>query len=313
MRELVDQYGRRVRKLRVSLTDICNLRCHYCMPEEAIFMPKSNYLTPFEYHQIIKELCDYGLEEIRITGGEPLMRSNFEDIIDAIAFLPLKKISLTTNAILLDRYFSFLKDYNINSINISLDSLNAENFKVITRRDHFHRTMRNIEKAVQLDFQVKINTVMMRNVNHHELFSFVELAKNLNVEVRFLEVMRIGEAIEKQNDQFISAREMRCILNEKFSLKRIQSAFDATANSYILDNGARVGFIASESEPFCGGCSRWRLSSDGVIRACLLKDDGLSIKNKSKEECSEIFQKLLGMKPSLRPKQVTHLMHQIGG
>jgi GTP 3',8-cyclase len=313
MNVLKDHYGRQIRKLRVSLTDKCNLRCHYCMPEDASFMPKENYLTAEEYYDIISDLCDLGLEEIRLTGGEPLMRADFQAIVSSFAKLPLKQIGITTNAILLDRHISFLKEYNLKSLNISLDSLHPSRFLQISRRDEFHRTMRNIEEAVSMGFNIKINTVVMKDINHDELIEFVELAKKLSIEVRFLEVMRIGEACEKQNAQYMSALEMQNIISQKYKMTKVSSALDATAVSYVLENGAHIGFIASESQPFCGACSRWRLSADGIMRACLLKDDGLVIKNKTKMERIEIFHKLLGMKPALRPKEVNHFMYQIGG
>lgn len=313
MNSLIDQHGRKIRKLRLSLTDKCNLRCHYCMPIDSTFMDESNYLSPQEYFEIIKDLCRYGLEELRLTGGEPLMRKSFTEIADLIGTLPLKRIGLTTNGILLDKYLEVLKRNRIFDLNISLDSLDPESFRKITNGNHLHRILRNIEAAKEMGFKIKINVVAMKGVNDHEIFDFVNYSKTMVVEVRFLEIMRIGHALDKQNDQFISAQEMRALLKTKHELKSLMMEKDSTSFNYLLDNGAQIGFIASESQAFCGHCSRWRLSSDGIMRACLLKDDGLSIKNTSPQERESLYQSLLGMKPFTRPLEVTHHMNAIGG
>mgnify|MGYP001060251783 CR=1 FL=1 len=313
MKNLVDSHGRRVRKLRLSFTDKCNLRCHYCMPVDSTFMDEEKYLHPSEYEEIVRDLCSYGLEEIRITGGEPLMRKSFKEIVERLSGLPVKKIGLTTNAILLDKYIEILKANRVNHLNISLDSLDPQNFKKITYGNQLERVLKNIRLAKDHELEVKINVVAMKGINDHEIIDFVEYSSELGVEVRFLEVMRIGHACSSQNDQFISAQEIINILKSKYELKRVSKEYDSTSFNYILNNGAQIGFIASESQPFCGSCSRWRLSADGSIKACLLKDDGLSIKGKSSKEREDIYHTLLGMKPFLRPTEVAHQMNVLGG
>lgn len=313
MNKLVDQHGRRIRKLRLSLTDKCNLRCHYCMPLNASFMDESEYLTPGEYYHLVKELCDHGLEELRLTGGEPLLRKSFTEIAEKISSLPLKKIGLTTNGIFLDKYLDVLWNNRIHYLNISLDSLDEENFRKITFGNHLKRILTNIDLARNKGFHIKINAVAMRGINDHEIFDFAEYSRATGLEVRFLEVMRIGEACKNQSDQFISAGEITDLLKTRFDLKPIIKEFDSTSFNYLLSNGAHIGLIASESQAFCGQCSRWRLSADGILRACLFKDDGLSIKNTTSEKREQIYQSLLGMKPFHRPVEVNHLMHAIGG
>lgn len=310
---LVDSFGRRIRKLRVSLTDKCNLRCHYCMPIDSTFMDESLLLSPPEYQEIVSDLCSYGLEEVRLTGGEPLMRKSFVEIAELLAPLPLKKVGMTTNAILLDRHFGTLKSCRVHHLNISLDSLNRETFAKVTHGDHFDRVLRNIETAVEQGFHVKINVVAMRGVNDHEAGAFVELSKRLGVEVRFLELMRIGFACGTQKNQFISAEELIGSLGAKYKLVPVRSAEDSTSFNFTTPCGGRIGFIASESKAFCGHCSRWRLSADGILRACLLKSDGLSVRNTSRIERQHIYQSVLGMKPPMRPAEVTHQMNRIGG
>jgi len=313
MKVLIDSHGRQIRKLRLSLTDRCNLRCHYCMPLDAIFMDDKKYLTPQEYEIIIEELCQFGLEELRLTGGEPLLRKSFNDIISRLSKMPLKKIGLTTNGILLDKHLHDLKSHRVHHLNVSLDSLDEKNFQRITHGNYLKRILTNIENAQKLNFIIKINVVAMRGVNDHEIFNFVDFSKKTGLEVRFLEVMRIGHALGVQENQFISAREMTAKIQTRHTLKTITKGPDSTSFNYLTQDGAQIGFIASESQAFCGQCSRWRLSADGIMRACLFKDDGLPIQHKTPLERELIFKSLLGMKPFMRPAQVSHVMNAIGG
>lgn len=310
---LIDSYGRQVRKLRLSLTDRCNLRCSYCMPVDAKFMNEKNYLSFSEIHEIISELCGYGLKEVRITGGEPLLRRSFTELTTQLARLPLEKIGMTTNGIFLERYLPELKRDRVHNLNISLDSLNSETFSKITYGGKLESVLRSIFLAKELGFHVKLNVVAMKGINDDEIFDFVEFSRANDIEVRFLELMRIGVACSDQNEKFISAAQMMNILKTGHTLTAKPSAGDSTSFNFILNTGAKIGFIASESQAFCGQCSRWRLSADGVMRACLLKEDGLSIKGKSAVERKMLYQKLLGMKPAVRPAEVSHIMNSIGG
>lgn len=310
---LKDQYGRVIKKLRYSLTDKCNLRCHYCMPLNQTFKDEKHFLSLDDSFDIIHDLYQRGVEEIRFTGGEPLMRSSFSAIMDKICTIPFKKRGLTTNGILLDKYFETLKRNHVYSLNISLDSLDSLTFKKITHGDYLDRVLKNILLAKEMGFVVKINVVMMRGVNDHELLSFVNFSAKYQIEIRFLELMRIGYALTNQADQFISAQELISTLKNEMELKSLMMPEDSTSFNFLTSTGAQIGFIASESLPFCGQCSRWRLSSDGVLRACLLKDDGLSVKGMNKSQRDLIFDQVLGIKPERRPKEVFHIMNTIGG
>jgi GTP 3',8-cyclase len=310
---LIDQHGRRIRKLRLSLTDKCNLRCHYCMPVDQTFMEEEKYLSVPEMKLIIEDLVDLGLEEVRVTGGEPLVRSSFADVIRMLKGFPQLKAALTTNGILLDRYLDLLLEEKVFHLNVSLDSLKPDVFRLISRGDHYQRVMRNILRAHEMGFVVKINTVIMKGVNDLELLDFVNFAATTGIEVRFLEIMRIGHARGEQEGQFISASQMLSLIKEHHSLVPVTKEHDSTSFNFITNTGANIGFIASESQAFCGACSRWRLSADGILRACLLKDDGLSIKNLSAPERLSVYYQLLGMKPQMRPAQVSHSMNLIGG
>jgi cyclic pyranopterin phosphate synthase len=311
--KLVDSWNRRVRKLRVSLTDRCNLRCRYCMPSYPDFMNASSYLKSHEYVHIIRELLAYGIEEVRITGGEPLVRQEFSEIMLGLSQLNIPRLNLTTNGVLLHHYWHILKTCGIYGINISLDSLRPETFTSIARKDRLSIVLDNIHQAVAQGFDVKINMVVMRGINDHELFDFIEYAKTSSVTVRFLELMRIGYANALYDNHFISAQECIERIKMKYKMVKISSAPDSTAFYFRLDNGLKIGFIASESQPFCKTCSRWRLSADGRLFACLFDETGISIRNKSSSERHHIYQKLLEMKPIERLHQVARPMYVIGG
>lgn len=307
---LIDSSGRRIRKLRISLTDKCNLRCHYCMPLDQKFMDESNYLSPDEITSVVSELMDLGLEEIRFTGGEPLLRKSFSEIVEKVSSLKPKKLGLTTNGIYLDKYLDVLKKSRVFHLNISLDSLNSDNFKRITYGNHFEKVISNIRLAVSQGFIVKVNAVMMKGVNDHEILDFVKFSEIEAVEVRFLELMRIGHAREEQVKQFISAKDLLLKIQDQVALRPLTMPKDSTSFNFITENGGQVGFIASESQPFCGHCSRWRLTADGQLKACLFKDEGLNIRNRDR---SIVYQELLGMKPTERLPEVSHSMNSIGG
>lgn len=283
------------------------------MPVDATFMPSQRYLSAGEYKRVIAELSELGLEEIRFTGGEPLLRQDFVHIAESVAELAIKKLGLTSNGIVLDRHLETLERCRIHHLNISLDSLERENFKRITYGDYCERVVANILKAKDRGFDVKLNVVAMKGINDFELFDFVAFAACHQIEVRFLELMRIGHACNEQNAQFISAKELIARLEARHVLTPVNKAIDSTSFNFRLDNGANIGFIASETQPFCSHCSRWRLSADGMLRACLLRSEGLSIKNTSEEQRQLIYRELLGMKPFLRPQEVSHRMNEIGG
>jgi GTP 3',8-cyclase len=314
---LVDSLGRQVKKLRLSLTDKCNLRCAYCMPVNTEFMSSCSYLKPFEITAIVGDLCSLGLEEVRLTGGEPLLRAEFSEIVVQLSKLPIKKIKLTTNGIYLEKYLKLLKEPCVRYLNISLDTLKEKKFREITRvgggSGQLAQVIQACESALKLDFKIKINMVVLRGINDDEIFDFVELSKKWNVEVRFLEVMKIGEVTRWESERLISAAEILEQLRNKYRLEPALVANDSTSFNYSTSDGARVGFIASETQAFCGQCSRWRLSAEGIMRACLFKEDGIVIKNLTQEQRREAYQKLLGMKPALRPSSVSHQMNRIGG
>ena len=309
---MVDDFGRRMRKLRVSLLDACNFRCTYCMPASATFSRAHDLLRPDEIGHIVSNLCKLGIEEVRLTGGEPTLRAELVEIASRLSELPLKRLGITTNGFHLARFVPELKKTRLTSINISLDSLENENFRRLARVDGLSQVIHAIDTAVQAGLKVKLNTVLMRQ-NQHELPTLIEFARQRGVEIRFLELMKIGVALDFFDEEFIPAGHLIHTLRQQFKMKQIPVAADATAFKYQLENGVQVGFIASESIPFCGSCSRLRLDTKGALRACLMKEDKINLRGLGFEQYPKIITEILKAKPYVRVEKVEQPMYQIGG
>lgn len=311
--KLIDQYGRMIRKLRISLTDVCNLRCKYCMGEDQTFLPYDKLLSAHEIYRITARLVSRGVEQVRLTGGEPTSRSDFADIVLKLGQIPIKKLGLTTNGVMLKKHLPILKDANCQSINISCDSLDPRVFRLITRRDVFAPVMESISAAKDAGFDVKLNVVLMAGINDGEIFDFVRFAERHQTPVRFLELMRIGQACPSQKTQLVTAADVLQKMEGFRQLKPLVSDYDSTSFNFVTEHGGVVGFIAPESKPFCGTCSRWRLSADGHLRACLMSTAGVSLKGLPDESLDEMFQAVLPMKPWRRIEEIHQDMNQIGG
>ena len=314
---LVDPVGRVMRKLRVSLTDACQYRCFYCMPEDATFTPPSQLLTPAEYGSICGELVARGIEELRVTGGEPTVRAGFREIMTTLSRLPARRLSLTSNGQLLARHLEFLQGIGCTHLNISLDSLDAGRFHRITRGGDFRTVTACIERAAAMGFTLKVNTVVFRGVNDDEIPGFVRWSEQSGVEVRFLEFMKIGPGHATTFDRFVSADEMIAGLEPHVTLRPVTVPYDSTSFVFETEGGGRIGFIASESKPFCGSCSRLRLSATGMLRSCLMSERGVSLRGLREREgdavYAEALRDVLAMKPTARLESVAQAMHEIGG
>jgi cyclic pyranopterin phosphate synthase len=309
---LTDLSGRVMRKLRVSLTDACQYRCFYCMPENPVFTANSKLLSAAEYQTICSALVERGIEELRVTGGEPTVRPEFREILTALAAIPAKRLSLTSNGQLLQRHLEFLSDIGCTHLNISLDSLDAGRFERITGGGDFRKVMASIEKASAMGFEVKVNAIVFRGVNDDELDDFARWSAASRIEVRFLEYMKIGEYAENWK-RFIPADEMIAKLEETTTLYPLEVAADSTSFVFSTTEGGRLGFIASESKPFCGNCSRLRLSATGTLRSCLMSERGLSLRGLDPTEYPNILEKVMAMKPTGRLDHVDQSMNAIGG
>ncbi|PIQ23212.1 GTP 3',8-cyclase MoaA [bacterium (Candidatus Blackallbacteria) CG17_big_fil_post_rev_8_21_14_2_50_48_46] len=312
-KQLLDPHGRRIRKLRVSLLDACNFRCFYCMPEKIRFSSLRNALKIEELTGICSALVAAGITQIRLTGGEPTLRPDFQEVVKSLSQLPIEKLGLTSNGFLLEQHLAFLKLMGCHYLNISLDSLSEENFNRMTRSKGFSNVLSSVLKARELGFSLKLNTVVMRNENDHEILDFVRFSEETGIEIRFLELMKIGQACQYQSDAFVSAEEMLDRIQAQIALQPVQVDRDSTAFSFHTARGGRIGFIASESRPFCGSCSRLRLSHDGQLRACLMLNRGESLRNLDPAGLEQATQQVLAMKPITRLDSISQDMYRIGG
>ncbi|MGB4771101.1 MAG: GTP 3',8-cyclase MoaA [Chitinophagaceae bacterium] len=255
--------------LRISLTDNCNLRCFYCMPEEDYdFTPASRLMQPDEILTIAKQFVDMGVNKIRLTGGEPLVRKDVGKIIQDLATLPVR-LTLTTNGTRLHQFADLLKDAGVTSLNISLDTLDQDRFLLLTRRNQFYQVMENIQLMVQKGFTVKVNMVVMKGINHEEILNFVAWTKNQPVHVRFIEFMPFSGNHWKE-DKVFTWQQMMEQISLQYDLTPIEKANHDTARQYkIMGHAGSIAVIATMSAPFCSDCNRMRLTADGKMKNCL--------------------------------------------
>ena len=310
---LLDPHGRRIRKLRVSLTDACNHRCFYCMPANPDFMPRTALLEPSSLIKICGHLARLGITHLRITGGEPFMRKEFDEIADGLSALPVAKIGLTTNGLLLSEKLGFLQKIGLLNLNVSLDSLDADRFRLITRTGKLAAVLDAIYTARDMGFTVKVNVVVARGVNDAEIPAFARWSAVNRIPVRFLELMKIGPAIADHERQYLPAAEMLDRLRSEHELVPVLQERDSTAFVYRTPEGAELGFIASESKPFCGGCSRLRLSATGKLRSCLMREDGIDLASRDSREYPTLLMQVMAGKPTGRIEQINEAMNRIGG
>ncbi len=270
---LVDGFGRVHKDLRVSLTDKCNLRCTYCMPEEGIdWISKAMHLTLEEIIRVVKILCAEGIEEIRLTGGEPLLRPDVVELVKALNKIESKPaISMTTNATRLDVLAQDLFDAGLSRLNISLDTLDREKFKELSRRDGLEETLSGINASIKAGFEpIKINAVLMRGINDDEALPLLDWAIENNLQLRFIEQMPLDAQHAWDRKQMISREEIYQALSKKYVLEPVGNRGADPAELFeVKGTVVKVGIIASVTEPFCGNCDRLRLTSDGQIRNCL--------------------------------------------
>ena len=273
---LVDRFGRVHRDLRISLTDRCSLRCTYCMPAEGVpWLPGSTLLTTAELVRIASVAVAHGVTEIRLTGGEPLLRPDVVDVVAAMTALDgpegSPEISLTTNALRLPALAAPLADAGLARVNISIDTLQRERFRDLTRRDRLTDTLAGIAAADAAGFRpIKLNAVAMRGVNDDELVDLVRYAVDRGYEMRFIEQMPLDAGHTWARRTMVTGTEILERLAEAFTLTELPGRGSAPAERWLVDGGpSTVGVIRSVSAPFCGACDRVRLTADGQLRSCL--------------------------------------------
>jgi cyclic pyranopterin phosphate synthase len=268
---MVDSFGRVVRDLRVSVTDRCNFRCLYCMPEDGLpWLGAGDVLTRDELIRALRVAIGLGVETVRITGGEPTLRRDLVDVVAALSPLGVE-LSLTTNGYLMDRLAEPLRRAGLARANISIDSLRADRFRQITRRDALDRVLRGIDASLAAGLTpVKINAVVVRGFNDDEIVPMAAWARDLGVELRFIEFMPLDAPGEWTRDQVVPAGEILTRLDQEFGLEAPDPRGSAPAERYRYRDGTgSVGIIASVTRAFCAQCDRIRLTADGQIRTCL--------------------------------------------
>lgn len=270
---LADRFGREHRDLRISLTDRCSLRCTYCMPADGVpWLARSTMLSTDEIVHVARVGVDLGITEIRLTGGEPLLRVDIVDVVRRLAALPgSPAVSLTTNALRLPGLASSLKDAGLSRVNISLDTLDRQKFLQLTRRDKLVETLAGIAAADAAGLHpVKINAVAMRGVNDDEVVALTRFAVSRGYQMRFIEQMPLDAGHTWDRTEMVTQAEILSRLTSAFTLTEVPGRGAAPAELWTVDGGpATVGVIASVTAPFCGACDRLRLTADGQLRACL--------------------------------------------
>lgn len=271
---LVDTYGREIMDLRVSVTDRCNLRCHYCMPAEGLaWAPKEQELEFAEIERLVSLFADLGVRSVRLTGGEPLVRRNLPELVERIAAIDaIEDISLTTNGILLEPLIEPLIDAGMTRVNVSLDALTPERYREITRRKGLQQVLSSLaalERYPQLG-PIKVNVVAVRGMTDLEILAFAELARRKPYVVRFLEFMPLDADEEWSDDVLLTGAEIRAVVESVHDLVPLATESSATSTRFsFADCDGEIGFVSPVSEPFCGSCDRARLTADGQLRSCL--------------------------------------------
>lgn len=324
---LTDRYNRKVDYLRISATDRCNLRCIYCMPQDGIAQKAPSEILSFEEIIRITKLCtSIGIGKIKISGGEPLVRKGLPQLLKSLINLPnIKDVSLTTNGMLVKKYIKGLKNSGLKKMNISMDTLDAQKFRRITRTGKLIDVLNGIDAAIEEGFFVKLNVVMMKGINDDEILKFAKFAQEKQIIVRFIELMPMTDNRLLSRSFYMSCEEIKNKLEVLGSLKPIDTEVfgNGPARYYKIEGFlVIVGFISPLSCKFCLHCNRLRLTSGGILMPCLASQEGVDLKdplrkNQPEEEILSLIKKAILFKPpehnftSSFPRR--HLMSQIGG
>lgn len=297
---LIDQFGRKINYLRIPVTQRCNFRCLYCMPKIPFdYQPKENLLSFEELFLFVKAAIDEGIEKIRITGGEPLLRKDLSIFIKMISdYKSDIDLAITTNGFLLKDFAKDLKNAGLKRLNISLDTLDHKKAKTLAQKDVLDSVLSGIDEALNLDLKVKLNTVALKNLNDDELISLLEFAKSKKAQIRFIEFMENTHAYGKL--QGLKRDEIIQILSQKYQIQLIKKDEKAPVSIYKADD-YEFGIIDPHSHEFCDSCNRIRLSAEGLLIPCLYFDEALSIKEAVRKgdikAAVEILQEVLRNKP----------------
>ncbi|MCM0647009.1 GTP 3',8-cyclase MoaA [Clostridium swellfunianum] len=325
---MIDQWGRSVDYLRISITDRCNLRCKYCMPKNSVrFMPKEDLLTIDEIFRVAKLTSELGVKKIRITGGEPLVREGIIELIrDIKALENIEEVCMTTNGILLEENLERLISAGLDRVNISLDTLDETLFREITGGGDIKPVLRAVERCVEKGLKVKLNTVLMKNYNEKEILEFIKLTERYPIDVRFIEMMPIGAGKAFRS---VTTDQAIALISEEFQLLHCESGNnnDGPACYYKTEKGlGKIGFISPMSHSFCRSCNRIRLTAEGFLKQCLHWKKGKNLETLmrhgiSDEDLIKVIEECIYLKPyehgflenSLSSSSDKRNMFQIGG
>src|SRR3954451_9476902 len=292
MEPLRDSWAREVKSLRVSVTDKCNFRCRYCMPAEGLeWLPRDEVLSFEEIGRLVRVMASMGVDEIRLTGGEPLVRRDLPTLVAQLGAIPdVRDLSLTTNGVLLDRLAGPLVEAGLTRLNVSIDSLSHVRFSEITRRDALDRVLAGLDEAERYPElrPIKINCVAMRGFTEEEVPALAELARRKPYIVRFIEFMPLDADESWRGDDVLTGGEIRALIEERWPLEEIPAKPSSTARRFRFADGAgEIGFINPVSEPFCSSCDRIRLTADGQLRTCLFSRKEWDLKTPLRDGSSD--------------------------
>jgi cyclic pyranopterin phosphate synthase len=286
---VLDTYQRPLRNLRISVTDRCNLRCRYCMPEaEYVWLPRRDLLTFEEISTLVDVFMDLGVDKVRVTGGEPLLRRDLPSLVEMLSAKPLRDLAMTTNGVLLAGHVDALKKAGLNRITVSLDTLRADRSKTLSQRATHPSVLKGIASVAPAGFlDTKIDTVALNGVNDDELVDLIEYGKTVPAEVRFIEYMDVGGATTWSPEMVLSRAEMLSRLSAHYGPITPLSNLDAApADRFELPDGTTFGIVSSTTKPFCATCDRSRLTADGFWYLCLYAMEGINLRDPLRDGAS---------------------------
>ncbi|EGQ7929943.1 GTP 3',8-cyclase MoaA [Vibrio vulnificus] len=308
-----DRFHRKFYYLRLSVTDVCNFKCTYCLPDgyQPSGQKNSSFLNLAEIRRVVKAFADCGTSKVRITGGEPSLRKDFTDIIHTVALTQgIKRVATTTNGYRMEKHIGEWKEAGLNQINVSVDSLDPRMFHQITGENKFHQVMSGIDRAFEVGFeQVKVNVVLMKDLNHNELPAFLHWIKHRPIQLRFIELMQTGEMDTLFQQHHVSGVAIRNHLIANGWLLKVKAANDGPAQVFVHpDYQGEIGLIMPYEKDFCASCNRLRVSAKGKLHLCLFGDRGVELRDLLQQDSQETAL-IERIQAELQTKSVSHFLN----
>ncbi|EIO3972818.1 GTP 3',8-cyclase MoaA [Vibrio vulnificus] len=309
-----DRFHRKFYYLRLSVTDVCNFKCTYCLPDgyQPSGQKNSSFLNLSEIRRVVKAFADCGTSKVRITGGEPSLRKDFTDIIHTVASTQgIKRVATTTNGYRMEKHIGEWKEAGLNQINVSVDSLEPRMFHQITGENKFHQVMSGIDRAFEVGFeQVKVNVVLMKDLNHNELPAFLHWIKHRSIQLRFIELMQTGEMDTLFQQHHVSGVAIRNHLIANGWLLKVKAANDGPAQVFVHpDYQGEIGLIMPYEKDFCASCNRLRVSAKGKLHLCLFGDRGVELRDLLQQDDQE-SDLIARIQSELQTKSVSHFLNE---